>query len=184
MKVNFRKNYYVSSIVFIGISLALTMFIIFPLIRKIEESCSRLITGRQERAFFSEEKENLQNLKPVFQDLEPDLEKIDSLFINSEVPIEFINFLERLAIELNVFVDVHSVSSIYKQENAWSFLVFKLDTSSSFINLSKFIEKLKNSSYLVEVKDLNMRKMGGYGGASEGLNSEISASFSIKVFAK
>jgi hypothetical protein len=94
-----------------------------------------------------------------------------------------------LALESEVLLKIYpsGVSLVEKSnKNLWPFLNFNLEASGSFYDFSKFIEKLENSSYLIQIQDLNIRKIKTEISSSsdEGLFNEISASFFLKVFAK
>ena len=180
MKLESRKNFYIFSAFFIGLSLVLIFLVIYPLIKVIQESSQQLLSARGELTFFSKEKRNLRDFKDVFRKLEPDLEKIENLFVSFEVPIEFIGFLEELATDSDISIEVSSATRREVEEDPWPSYDFHLRASGSFSNFSKFIEKLENSSYLIEIYDLNVRKLEG----AEFSAGDVYASLSLKVFAK
>ncbi len=188
MKLKLDKKNYISLILFIGISLILILFVILPLIEEIKESSQQLLLEEEARLTFSEEIKNFQNFKTVYQEIKPDLEKIEDLFITSESPVEFINFLEKTASNSNVLIEISSVVSERTKESPWPFLDFRLQALGSFSDFSRFIEKLENSSYLIEIYELNLKRLaeGGLGTKELAKFSarDITASFSLKVFTK
>jgi hypothetical protein len=185
MKKGFKKIYIVS-LFFAGFFIALTIFLIIPLVKGIEKDSRDLITVKGDRDFFSEEKKNIEKFEDVFKEIEPSLQKIDGFFVSSEVPIEFMSFLEKLALESNVSVKNPSVNLVESNKSSWPFLNFNLEVSGSFSSFSRFVEKLENSSYLIQVQNLNIKKINSDFSSSsqKGLSDTINASFILKVFAK
>ncbi|MCX6764662.1 MAG: hypothetical protein NTU58_03070 [Candidatus Nealsonbacteria bacterium] len=186
--MEFRKTY-IASVFFIGFFIASIIFLIIPLIKEIEKNSRDLIIVKADRKFFSEERSNIEKFENIFKEIQPNIEKTNIFFVSSEVPIDFINFLEKLASDSDIFLKIYpsGVSLVEKSNKSlWPFLNFNLEASGSFYNFSKFIEKLENSSYLIQVQDLNIRKVKTEISSSsdEGLSNEISASFFLKVFAK
>lgn len=181
MKREFKKIYIIT-IFFIGFFIASTVFFIIPLIKSIEKDSHDLVAIKGDRDFFSEEKKNIQKFESVFIEIEPNFNKTNDLFVNSEIPIEFINYLEKTALDSNVSIKILPSVDINKSvSNLWSYLVFSLEGSGSFNDFSRFIEKLENSRYLIQIQNLNIKKEISF---QENSNKEIEASFLLKVFSK
>jgi len=187
MKLESNKKIYLFLFSFIGLYLVLILFIIFPLIGEIKENSQQLLSEKETQLSFSEEKKNLQDFKTIHREIEPDLEKVEDLFANLDVPIESIYFLEETASSSNVLIKISSIVLNEKKE-PWPFLDFHLQTFSSFSNFSKFIERLENSPYLIEIYDLNIRKLAnqdlGTKELAEFSLEDVAAVFSLKIFAK
>ena len=182
MRLNFGKKNYISLILFIGIFLGLVLFVVFPLVKNIKESSQQLLLEEEARLTFSKEIENFQNFKEAYQAVEPDLKEVESSFIIPEPPIEFINFLEKTAADSNILLEISSVSPEKSEGKTWPSLDFNLQASGSFSNFSRFVERLENSLYLIEIYDLNMRKSSG--ASDESSTENVSVNFSLKVFTK
>lgn len=186
MKKEFRKTYIIS-LFLIGFFIASTIFLIIPLVKGIEKDSRDLIIIKADKEFFSEERNNIKKFENIFKEIQPNIEKTNIFFVSSEVPVDFINFLDKLASESNILIKIYPSVSLEKpNKNSWPFLNFNLEASGSFSNFSKFIEKLENNSYLIQVQNLNIRKTKTEFSSSsdEVLSNEISASFFLKVFAK
>jgi hypothetical protein len=90
------------------------------------------------------------------------------LFISSETPVNFIEFLENLAQDFNLSMKI-TPQSFEKQGNGlWTSMNLDINLIGSFSNLSKFIEKLEYScfpearqekGYLIEVKNLRLKSL-------------------------
>ena len=173
MKID--KKIYILIGVFIGAYLLLIILVILPLAGTIENNSKELLLTREELTFFSDARENLLNLEDAFQEIEPDSEKINTLLVDAEIPIDFINFLKNSAIQSSISLGVSLVDSRIIKEDAWSSLSSRLTLSGSFLNIMRFIDKLENSKYLIEVQELSIKKIG---------EDKVGANLTIKVFAK
>jgi len=181
------KKIYIISIFFIGLFIALTVFLIIPLIKGIEKDSRDLIVIKGDREFFFEEKSNIKKFENIYKEIEPNFKKIDNFFVNSEIPVDFISFLKTLASQSNVSIKIYPSVSLEKaNKNSWPFFNFNLEVVGSFSDFSRFIEKLENSSYLIQVQNLNIKKTREQSSSPEeaSLFDEITASFFLKVFAK
>jgi hypothetical protein len=180
MKLGFSKKNYISLLVFTGAYLALIFFVIFPLVKDIRKNSQQLLLEEEARIVFSEEKENFKNFKDVYQKIRPDMKKTENFFASSE--IEFIYFLEETAVNNNVLIEISSVSSA--EGDPWSSLNFSLQASGSFSDFSRFIERLENSTYLIEIHEISIRKLAERDKPAMFLGESITASFFLKVFKK
>lgn len=186
MKKEFKKTYLIS-ILFIGFFSLSVIFLVVPLIKEIEKDTRDLIAIRGDREFFYEEKKNVEKFENIFKEIKPNFNKMNDLFVSSEVPIDFLDFLEKLALESNISIKIYTSVSLDKSDkNLWLFLNFNLEASGSFSDFSRFIEKLENSHYLIQIQNLTIRKTKTSVSLAEGSLEEekISSSFVLKVFAE
>jgi len=164
------------SIVFFLILFILTFFlVIFPLLKDIQSKAKELSLQENKSITLQLKIDGLERFKDTYKGLEGDLKKIDDLFVNLEVPVEFINFLENEAQQLNLDFKISSASNYANNPNPWSYIIFQATADGNFSDLVKFLEKIENSSYLIEIININIREDG---------DGVIRATFSIKVFAK
>ena len=157
--MNPSNKIYLISAIFGLITLVLIFFFVYPLFKEIKKNSEDLITFRKELISLEAKIENLRKFKEIFQTLQPDLEKIDKLLVDSEVPIDFIKFLEKTAIDSQVLIEISATSSKTIQTDPWPSLGFQIILTSSFQNYLKFLEKLETSPYLIEIQNLIVRRL-------------------------
>jgi hypothetical protein len=157
---------------------AFIFLVILPIISSIKKNAQELITIKNDIVSFDNEISNLGFVKNQYQQFEPDLNKISTLFINSEVPIDFIRFLKKMAADSGVSIDISSVSSGKKEP--WPTLYFQASTKSTFVNLARFLEKLENSDYLIGTQNITINKSDSDGKGTK----NVDANFLLKVYAK
>lgn len=176
-----NKNYLTLCSCFLLLVLT-AVLVLWPLFRNISKDMNTLISAKTEILSIESKIENLSTQKKRYEEYKPNLNKIDALFINSDVPIDFIRFIEDLARGCQVSAEISSVPSA-PLKNEWKSLGFKISTESSFLNLSRFLEKLENAPYLLEVQKVSLEKTAGEINEKTA-DKEISAELTIKVFAK
>ena len=182
-----RKNYL--SILIIGISSTLlVVLVVYPLFKGIGEFSYNLFLEKNKIIYLNKEKEEVEKTENFYDSYQTDLEKIDNLFIDSEVPVQFINFLENTATESQIKLEISSMVKGKDKEGPWPSLSLQLLTTGSFSNFSKFLDKLENAPYLIEILELNTRKIAEKEKQAQGKegipNADTSSILLIKVFTK
>ena len=157
------------------------VLVVFPLIDKIKDNSQELISKKQKTASLTAETFNLERFNNLDKEVESFLSQVDKLFIDSKVPIEFINFLEETSEKTNVKIESLNLSDQKASQDYWPSLVFQMSCQASFVDFLIFLEKLENNPYLVEVQNMTITKLAS---DQEDFSRNIRASFSLKVFTK
>ena len=227
------KKIYLSIAMFGIISTLLVVFVMWPLFKEIKAISQNLFLKKNKIVYLSEERENLQKIENLYKTYQSDLDRIENLFVDPEVPIEFIGFLEKSATDSQIKLEISSMTraaarggdeqssattrAAAKGENEataslttravarggdeqssattkkteqepWQSLSAQLLVTGSFSNFSKFLHKLENGPYLIEVVDLNTRRLAEKDIQTKELENIPGADttnvLSIKVFAK
>ncbi len=163
-------------IISIIFTILIVIFVILPLFGTIKNNSKELISQKENLAILEAQMVNLEEFKIIYKNLEETSEKIDKLFVNPEVPVEFIGFLENTAEEYHLKIEIFPASARATEEDLWSYITFQINTSGSSTNFLKFQKRMENSPYLIEIQNLSIGRLAGSG--------EIQASFTIKVFTK
>jgi hypothetical protein len=177
-----------SLIIFSLFSITLITFVVFPLFSGIKKSSQNLISQRQTFASFEARIENIGNFKDIYQKIEPNLKISSTFFVNSEVPVEFISFLETTAKDCQVSINISSAIPGETKEEIWPSLVFRITSISSFPKFLRFLEKLETCPYLIQIQNLQISRLTNSEHekqkAGEFSLGDVSTSFSIKVLTK
>lgn len=158
MLLNSRKIYLFASVLIMTGILA-SLFLIFLLSKGVKNSSEAFSLEKEKIASLSEEKENRKKMEGLYENYQSDLDKIEKVFIDPEVPIEFISFLEKTAGDSQVQIKIISMAKRTDKKDDWSNLLFQISVTGSFSDFSKFLEKLENSPYLIETLELNSRAL-------------------------
>lgn len=171
MKIPIRITTYIIEAVIGTLILGIIVFVW----QGIQKSSQELISIKKESISLEQQVEDLKNLQKKYGIYQQNLEKINNFFVDSTFPVEFIQFLKNSASDAQVSMEIPSSKEIAQPEPSLS---YNITLSSSFANLLKFIDKLENSPYLVEINNFNVRSL------SQNPNNNLTASLELIVLVK
>jgi len=149
-----KKKTQILKIAFLGF-LILSCFLISFLFKEIKKSSKSLSLTKRELAVIAEKTKQTSVLKEKMSIISPDLEKIKKVFINTETPIDFFQFLEKTAKDQQISIKT-SISAKIEKENA---LAFNLSLAGPFPNCLQFLGKLETAPYLIEIENFTARQL-------------------------
>ena len=152
--------------------------IILPLFKAIRNNTESLLVAKKDIASLNAELVNLEVVSKQYEEYSPNLEKINNLFIDPKIPIVFWDFLEELANKSGVFIS-KSGKSQTTESKLWIPFDVQINLTGSYPNFSKFLDKLENSNYLAEVREITITSIFFESG-----EQGISAVMKIRVFAR
>lgn len=176
-----------SIFILIVLNLCLILFLIYPLFKDIKTKASEVTSEKQKIAFLEERAKNLEKLKLKYEEIEPKLEKLDKVFIDPNMPIGFINFIEEIYKNPDILVKNPAFSEKIQTES-WLILPYQVTFIGSFPNFLKFLEKLESSNFLIEVQNLNISRLTENELKSKDYEKfsvgDVKANISIKIYAQ
>ncbi|MEK7659013.1 MAG: hypothetical protein AAB352_04085 [Patescibacteria group bacterium] len=176
------KIYIIIPATFILISLLLAVFLIWPAFAEIKKNSDETILQNGRENFIDEQNKEMENFKSNYKSYQPNLEKIDRLFIDPQNPVDFINFLENTTSETGVKSDI-SLAFLPASKSkpvSMPFVSFRISSKGEFLNILKFSNKLELGPYLVEIKNMEIKEEKGAGKDT----AVLRADFLINVFTK
>ncbi|MDD2731933.1 MAG: type 4a pilus biogenesis protein PilO [Candidatus Pacebacteria bacterium] len=181
MKINKRK---IKILSLFGLTIiVLIFFLIYPLLIVIKNSSQEIIRAKNELSSFNQKIENLDKIKEGFRACEADLAKIDTLFADLNMPIDVIKFWEEAAGQSEVLVEINSSGLKKSDLDIWNFIPFQITIFGDFNNFMKFLNKIENGPYLIEIYNMNITSRGLDIGQITSPGA-IEANLTVKVFAK
>lgn len=177
--MDLKKKIIVFSLIFGIVGLVLVCFLIYPLFKGIKKNSEEFVTAGKELILLQGKTGKVEQFRKTYEDLKPDLEKIDSLFTDPEVPIDLVKFLDKTAENFDLSNNISSVSVKTAETDPWTSLGFRMTLAGFLPNFLKFLEKIETAPYLIEVQNLAVEKVSG-----NGSNLEVSAILVIKVYTK
>ncbi len=153
------KKIYLSIIAFAILNILLIVFIVFPLFEEVKKNSEAFLLEKNKIASLSKEKEGREKIEGLYKNYQSDLEEIEKVFVDPEVPIEFIGFLEKTATVSQIQLKILSMTQKIEKKDPWPGLSFQLSAVGSFPDFLRFLEKLENSPYLIETLELNTRAL-------------------------
>jgi len=159
MATNPLKKLYFSIIVFTIIDFLLVFLVLFLIFKEINNSSQNFLKTREKINILAQQKENFEKIKIFYRDYEEDFKKIENCFVDAEVPLEFINFLEKNAQDCQLQLKINSLIKNQDKDSVLPFLSFQLSFQGNFSNFLKFLEKIENGPYLIETSNLNVHSV-------------------------
>lgn len=167
----------ISAIILTALVICFVVFLIWPLFKEIKENSEKIISQKVALATLEIENENLKEFKSYSEKTKVNLEKLDTLFVDPELPVDFINFLEKIARDCQLSIKITPLAGRLIGE-PWPTLRFQISSTSTFPNLLRFLEKLESSIYLIEIQDLNINQL------AKAELGDVQTTLSLKVFTK
>ena len=171
-----NRNTAPSLIIFVIVAMLLAVFVVRPLFQGIKQESENLISQKRLFAELENKSESLKSFQMVRETHRANLEKIDKLFVDGEEPINLIEFLEKEAANFYLSIDIIPVSPKEVGSEPWPSISFRMEIEGSFPGFLRFLERLESSQYLLDISNLNLRRL-----AKES-NGDITASFSMKAY--
>lgn len=173
--MDFVKKIIIFSIGAAIITILIIVFCLVPLFFELEGVTNKIVAEKKSTFSFEEEVAIAEQFEKVYSDLKLNFEKIDSFLVSSEAPIDLIKFLEGKAQKSNLLIDIHPYSIIKSEDDPWNSMGFNLELTGEFSNFLKFLEKIENSNYFIQVQKIQVKKISP---------EDIGAILDIKVFTK
>jgi hypothetical protein len=166
------------------IILSLISTVIFQTAKAIKTNSRALVFQKKELVLLENKIKDLEEFEKEYKTYKGELEKINKLFIEPENPVEFINFLNFLrktATDSEVAINISPPSQ--KKEvssEPWPYITFQISGAGKFKNVIRFLEKIENSPYLIEISGLSLKIMAE--AEKKSSPGEISANLFLKAF--
>ncbi len=162
--VGIKTKIRISLSIIIVLSLILIVFLVYPLFKDIKKSSSDILEQKKRLLLLESKLENSEKFENYYADIEPNFEKTETFFVKADLPVEFIRFLEKTSKDSNVATQISLSSGSYQITVAGS--------SQDFL---RFLERLQNSQYLIEIGSFNISNQG---------KGNINANLSLNVLSK
>lgn len=171
-----KRKTIITSLILGAIVSPLILFVINPIFGQIKIESRNLAVQKKELLELEVKIKNIHDFKANFKQYQPNLEKINQLFVNISEPIEFIEFLENEANDSRLSIEVAPPILRSGDKDSWPALDFSLNLKGSSLNFLRFLERLDSSQHLLETVNLIIRDNPDKDG--------ITAALLIKVYAK
>lgn len=175
---NARKTF-ISLIVFAGVVALVLIFGVYPLWKGVKTNSRQFLFTKTDIYLLVSQEEQQREVQQAYQKHQLDLGRVDSIFIDPDVPLELISFLELQANNSQVVLEISSITKKEEKQDPWPSLLIQLTAKGSLPGFLRYLERLEAGPYLIEVLDLTVRTARDLPD-----QDEISANLSLKVFSK
>jgi len=154
-------------------------FIIIPRVEFIREKGREIVDRRR---FLEEQYIKAKNFRENNQNMElvdEDINKLDEVFVAYDNDLEFIETLEKVALENKVDQKISLDSKKSEEEQEFEKIRLEILSEGSFLNVVNYLISLETLSYYINISSLDIYKLD-----QQTINNEEELSSSGKVFCK
>jgi hypothetical protein len=155
MEIN--QKIYVSLTAMGFASVVLISLLIYPTFKGIQERSQDLMLEKGKIAFLSREAENREKMEILYNTYQQDFSAIEKIFVDPDIPLEFIGFLEEVATSSNLQLSILSVTKKAADKEPWPSLILQLSIDALPSDFLKFLEMTQNSPYLIDILEVQVR---------------------------
>ena len=141
--------------------LSMTAFIVYYLGQGIIEDYNTISMTKKETARITKDIENITEFENIALSYESEFVAFQDIFINPDIPIPFIEFLERSSQTSSLELIIIAADPKEIKGDPWSSMDFQLTLEGYYPNFVEFIEKLEAAPYLIELRNISIRKFKG-----------------------
>jgi hypothetical protein len=154
-----KKKIKVDVAIFIAVFVALLFLCFSPLLAKLLETTKELANRKALLKSLEEQiavLQDFQNNNLVYQE---NIKKLDSSFISSEAPVEFIGFLEELAKKYGLEISLSSVKDTFEKKESRVTTSFQATIIGDYPIALAFLKKLEQSPWLIKVDQVDIDRV-------------------------
>lgn len=154
--MNYKQKIFLILLVFVVVIIGLLLFCISPLVNKIKALSSELEENNKIIVSYKEKGSNyLAWIKDEYENVELEVLRINSSFIDSDKVIDFILAIEQAAALTSNYQEIEEIDS-----SEQGVLSFQVSLWGNFSNLVKFLVLVENMNYFTEISSLRTSKIG------------------------
>ena len=182
-----RKIFFILISIILIVFISMLLLVIF-LIKDIQRNSQEFLLERKTLTLMEREFQEFENFEKNFAFYQSNLEKLDKLFLNPEVPIDFVQFLEEESKNIGLLIKISPSIITSRESDPWESIGFQILLTGSFPNCLKFLEKLQVSPWLLEVQMTEVKRITEKEFQLERLKDfslgDVSFSVILKVYTK
>jgi len=127
--------------------------LILPSFKEIKRISKEISQTNSKLEEIEKRQEEIEKFKKLSPEIKENLSKFENFLVNKEIPIDFVEFLEKMAKDLTIQSQI-SISSFSKES-----ISFQIKGMGSPENVFKFIEKVENCNYLIQIEKIRISKL-------------------------
>ena len=159
--MNFKNRLYSILIIFTLALVLIIIFLVYPLFLDIKNISRETLSNKEESAFLQDQSREFDSFKNKISIYEPDLFKMEKIFIDPKDPVKFIEFLESTSLNSNIELSINLVKDTTKDSlNNPQVSYFQVDARGSFQNIMIFFQKIEKGPYLLKINKASISNLG------------------------
>ncbi len=154
-----KQKIKVNVIIFVAFLLVAIFFGIIPLSSKLSKESKDLSVKKNKLSFLENQIKTLEDFQNSSVEYQQKINKLDSSFIYQEAPIDFIEFLEKEALNQRLRISLSSTRGSSEQKGSRLTIGFQAKLVGQFPNALVFLKKVEKSPWLIKVDQVNISRL-------------------------
>lgn len=162
---------------------------VWPIISRLRETGAAIAAQNEKIAGLDRQVRQIENFRNFYRKEEINFLKVDEAFVNSDMPLQFIDYLNALARDCQTAIKMEPGASLKIKNDAWPSISFQVSLTGTFSGIGQFIKKIEVGAYLVEIQNVRIAVQAGGAAGDDGVGQpdtakNVSASILLKAYAK
>jgi len=153
-KLNLKNKNIAIAIAVVVSNAMIIYFLILPTVEKIKALRNEILNIEIDSANKITQEKNIHDLNNKIKKIQPQLDKINSIFINQNREIEFINALEELAdksaVNQKLSIDFNNPA----KGDVFNTVPVSINTDGNFNNLVSYLSAIEAMSYYINIDSI------------------------------
>jgi Tfp pilus assembly protein PilO len=154
-KLNQKNKNIALAMVVLVLNAALIYFLILPTIEKIKNLRNEILNIEIDSANKITQERNIKDLNNKIKKIQPQLDKINSIFINQNREIEFINALEDTASKHDVSQKLNIDFNNPAKGEAFNTVPVGINANGNYDNLISYLSSIEAMSFYINIDNIS-----------------------------
>jgi len=157
-KINPKNKLFISVGLLLTANLAMIYFLTIPATDSIKDSRNDIINLKIDLENKIIREKNISTLNEKINKIEPQLQKINQIFISKNREIEFITALEGLENKHNIKQKLNINLNSPNQDNDLCKIPLNINASGNFQNLMDYLAGIESLNYYINIENISLTK--------------------------
>lgn len=166
-KINTKNKISIAGFIIAAVITCVIIFVITPGINGIKKIGEDIMQQRIDVENKYKKGQKLNKLTENLKIIEPQIEKMDRMFIDQNDALKFITSLEEMAEKSNVKQKINLMTAQKVPFHSYQKMPLQLSIGGNFIDEINYILNLENSDYLINIKLLEITAGKAEGGSAD-----------------
>jgi len=149
---------YITASVFIVVFLVLIILGAIPFLGKVKRSSQNLVSQKVLLNLVNARIVEVEGFQDGHSQLRQELHRIESVFVEKDSPVVFLNHLENTAQKANLSIDVYPSSVSIESTDLWSSIALQLSINGDVKDYLRFLKMLEHSEWMFEISYVSLDK--------------------------
>lgn len=158
-------------------------FIALPAIKDIKNLKTEIIDQKVDLEKKIVKERNMNKVSAKIEEIEPQIEKFEKIFVNQNRELEFITVIEDIAEKNGLSQKINLLTASAKQSHAYKTIPLNIDVGGNFTNFVKYLIDLESLNYYINVKNIQIDSLQQSRFSNLGPNGGQNGNINIKIVA-